>query len=59
MVEDKGVGIRGRSVKLFQKFYRVPAGNLHNVKGFGIGLYYVKRICDAHDFGLNLEKCLP
>ncbi|NOT38580.1 MAG: HAMP domain-containing histidine kinase [Saprospiraceae bacterium] len=56
-IEDKGVGIKPEDQeKLFQKFYRVPTGNLHNVKGYGIGLYYVKRICDAHDFGLNLQS---
>lgn len=56
-IEDKGVGIKPEDQqKLFQKFYRVPTGNLHNVKGYGIGLYYVKRICDAHEFGLNLQS---
>lgn len=56
-IEDKGIGIKPEDqLKLFQKFYRVPTGNLHNVKGYGIGLYYVKRICDAHEFGLNLQS---
>lgn len=56
-IEDKGIGIKPEDqLKLFQKFYRVPTGNLHNVKGYGIGLYYVKRICDAHEFGLNLHS---
>ncbi|MEO6190727.1 MAG: HAMP domain-containing sensor histidine kinase [Saprospiraceae bacterium] len=56
-INDKGIGIKeDEQAKLFQKFYRVPTGNLHNVKGFGIGLYYVKRICDAHNFGLNLHS---
>jgi two-component system phosphate regulon sensor histidine kinase PhoR len=56
-IRDKGVGIPDEDqAKLFQKFYRVSTGDVHNVKGFGIGLYYVKRICDAHEFELNLQS---
>ncbi len=56
-VEDKGIGIKKEEMPyLFQKFYRVSTGNVHNVKGFGIGLYYVKRICDAHGFDLSIES---
>ncbi|MBK8643595.1 MAG: HAMP domain-containing histidine kinase [Saprospiraceae bacterium] len=56
-IEDKGIGIQAHDLdKLFQKFYRVSTGDVHNVKGFGIGLYYVKRICDAHEFELNLQS---
>ena len=56
-IEDMGIGIKKEELPyLFQKFYRVSTGDVHDVKGFGIGLYYVKRICDEHGFDLKIES---
>ncbi len=56
-VKDKGPGIsKEYTKKVFQKFFRVPTGNLHDVKGFGLGLYYVKNICQAHHWKIILES---
>lgn len=49
IVKDNGIGIaEADKRKLFKKFYRVPKGDLHNVKGLGLGLYFVKKIIDSH-----------
>ena len=56
-ISDNGPGIGPEfQHRVFQKFYRIPTGNLHDVKGFGLGLYYVKTICDAHQWRISLES---
>ncbi|MDO9258172.1 MAG: HAMP domain-containing sensor histidine kinase [Bacteroidales bacterium] len=55
-VSDNGPGItRTYQKRVFQKFYRIPTANVHDVKGFGLGLFYVKSICDAHHWKISLD----
>ncbi|HMB99478.1 MAG TPA: sensor histidine kinase, partial [Flavobacteriaceae bacterium] len=56
LISDNGNSLtKVHKDKIFEQFYRVPKGNTHNIKGFGIGLYYTKKIIEKHGGTIQLE----
>src|SRR5690606_30435125 len=56
-ISDNGKGIgQKEQPMIFRKFYRVPTGNVHDVKGFGLGLYYVKMVIEGHGGVVSVDS---
>jgi len=56
-VSDNGIGIPSREyIRIFEKYYRISTGDMHNAKGFGIGLYYVKTVIKAHQGRITVKS---
>jgi len=56
-IQDNGIGMTKEQIKyIYEKFYRVPTGNLHDVKGFGLGLAYVKSAMEAHKGSVSVKS---
>lgn len=59
VITDNGIGIADKHIpEIKKKFYRVPTGKVHNVKGFGLGLYYVNQVCRAHDWKWDVKSTI-
>ena len=59
-IADNGTGIpKQYRKKIFARFYRIPTGNIHNVKGFGLGLEYVKKIIERHQWKIKVSENYP
>lgn len=58
-IQDSGIGIaKEHQSQIFDRFFRVPTGNVHDVKGFGLGLHYVKKIVDSHGAKITVDSAL-